>query len=863
MEDVKVAEVMPPPDSSASSQDNQHSHEEGLINPVTNGKPLAAENSGIEPLPTDIMVATSTADIIETDYPGMVKEGSKTAMQDISNGDKIETIEVSSKGQHYQQKTEAVPGSADGLLLQEKTEPLQNSSDIQQTQETSFTDSPHIHIDNTPIASSPVESSQSNELDLPHIKVRAETNEPTSASPYAMLASQILRTPLSINSPGDVKQGDISIGLIDTAAPFESVKAAVSKFGGIVDWKAHKIQTVERRKLVEQELDKVQEEMPRYRKQSEDAELAKTQVLKELDNTKRIIEELKLSLERAQMEEHQAKQDSELAKLRVEELEQGIADEASVAAKAQLEVAKARHAAAVSELKSVNDELETLKKEYASLVAEKYEAVKKAEETISASKEIEKTVEELTIELIATKESLESAHTAHLEAEEQRIGAAMAREQDSLFWEKELKQAEEELQKLNQHILSAKDLKSELETASALLLDLKVDLAAFMESKLKEETDQGNMIAEQEELEKRTHADIELAKKELEEVKLNIDRATDEVSCLKMAAASLQSELEKEKTSLATLRQREGMASVAVASLEAELDSTTSEIDLVQIKEKEAKEKMVEFPKQLQQAAKAADEAKQLAQIAREELRKAKEEAEQAKAGASTMERRLHAAQKEIEASKASEKLALAAIRALQESESAQSTKDIDSSDITLSLEEYYELSKRAHEAEEQANTRVAAAISQIEVAKESELKTAEKLEEVNKEMAARKEALKSAMMKAEKAKEGKLAVEQELRKWRAEHEQKRRTGEPGQRVAAAVKTPSASFEDGKGSNNFVKVTNASVEYESSHKAQLYGSDTETESSPEAKAQKKKKKTYFPRFLMFLTRKKTHTSKTG
>ena len=87
----------------------------------------------------------------------------------------------------------------------------------------------------------------------------------------------------------------------------------------------------------------------------------------------------------AQTEERQARQDSELAKLRVEEMEQGIADESSVAAKAQLEVAKARYTAAVSDLIAVKEELAALHKEYASLVTDRDVAIKKAEEAVTAS----------------------------------------------------------------------------------------------------------------------------------------------------------------------------------------------------------------------------------------------------------------------------------------------------------------------------------------------------------------------------------------------------------------------------------------------------------------------------------------------
>lgn len=765
-------------------------------------------------------------------------------------------------------------------------------------------DHPRQNEDETSIETAYLHPRLENDIEGNEVSSPNQGANTASSEQHAATAEEHPRTEVPTETQSPSKQNDVNRGIIDTTAPFESVKEAVSKFGGIVDWKAHKAQTVERRKIIEQELEKAQEEIPLYKKKSEDAEEAKREVLKELESTKRLIEELKLNLERAQTEEHQAKQDSELAKLRAEELEQGIADEASVAAKAQLEVAKARHAAAISELKSVKDELETMRKEYASLLTEKDEAVKKAEKAVTESKEVEKTVEELTIELISTKESLELAHAAHLEAEEQRIGATMAREQDSLAWEKELKQAEEDLENLNRQIQFTEELKTKLDAASSLLVSLKAELAAYMESKLEQDYDDdtAGKTAGQE---KKTHVEMQAAvaeaKRELEEVKLHIEKATDEVTCLKVAATSLKMELETERSELANLKQREGMASVAVASLEAELERIKSEIDVVQKREQEAKEKMLELPKQLQQASQEADGARAAAEQAREELKKAREEADQAKAGFSTMESRMLAARKEIEAARAAEKLALAAIKALQESESARDADNVDSpTGVTLSLEEYYELSKHAEEAEEQANKKVAAAMSQIEVARESEMKTLNQLEEIKQEVAEKKEALRIATQKADKAKEGKLGVEQELRKWRAEHEQRRKTGESGH---AAVISPRMTSEEGQGlkileqivdgsatvsygrglkdlerpspiqhghgvkDHEQVSDTTASHQDESSPKAYRRtnvsspeAGKSEAESSPEGKVLKKKRRSLFPRIFMFLARRKTASS---
>ncbi|KAL1100212.1 hypothetical protein V6Z11_D05G214600 [Gossypium hirsutum] len=604
-------------------------------------------------------------------------------------------------------------------------------------------------------------------------------------------------------SPSQKKQVDLKRDLL---APFESVKEAVSKFGGIVDWKAHRNRTLERSKLVEQMFVRVQKEKPEYKKRPEDAEEEKMNVLKELDSTKRQTEKLKLHLERAQTEENQAKQDYELAKFRVDEMEHGIGDEASVAARAQLEVAKSRHAAAVSELKFVKEKLETLNKEYAFLMNERDTAVKKAEEVVSASKEVEKMVEELTIELIAIREILESAHAAHVEAEEKRIRVTLARDQDTKHWEKELKQVEEELQRLNQQIYSAKDLKSKIDFASALLLDLKAELASY-----KSQTSKTTTHID-------VHAFVASLQKELENAKVNIEKASAEVDCLKVATISLKLELDRNKSELANSKQREHMASSAVALSEAELATVT----------------------------RVADEAKSLAEIARGDLHKAEEEAAQVKAGASAMESRLLAAEKEIEAAKASEKLALAAIEAFEKSESTKSIDNVDSPpSVTLSTEEYYNLGERANEAKEEAKLRVEAVVSQVEVAKQSESISLERLEEVSREMAVRKEALKVAMVKAEKARERKFGIEQEWRKWR---------GEPkATELSQGENPPRPSSEGKKETKNFKPNTLASS------KPCKQGNTTETESLPKPKL-RKKKKSLLPKIFTFFSWKKSHSS---
>ncbi|KAF8776100.1 hypothetical protein HU200_003784 [Digitaria exilis] len=693
----------------------------------------------------------------------------------------------------------------------------------------------------------------------PGILKKVEEDEPRTVSRFNKRqmslghTQQKLTAPLSRSSTGKYLGMDNTV--VDTTTPIESVKVAASKFGGSINWKTRRSQTAQESNHIILELDKLKNEISECKCQAEAAEEANLAVFSELERTKKIIDEMKHVFERQQTIEVDAKEDLEFFQFILQEMGAGVACDDSIMVEEKLNNIQERHKSLVAKVMLVKDDFRKVQEEYDSLLIETDISVRKAQRAFAMSIDAKKQVEELTIELQRLKEVFDLAQATWHDAEEHKKGTLMARDEDCLAWEKDLRQAEKELNQINMYLSSVQELQSKIDASSSLLLNLKNELATCLEAK---------RIEEAQEQEGGTHKFMQeeaiiLSRNELEEHRKSIAKVTDELCSLKATAASLKSELNKEKAALAAIQQKEAMASITIQSLKVEIKLSQQELEAVHAEEKERRDKAFELPKVLQDAAKEAEESKSVAAKAQEELTKTKEEVEQVKAALSTMQFRLEAVLREVEVVKESEKLTLNASRALEDTKVSTNTEEqVSSQMITLDLDDYTSLIQKAHQAEELVRERSASAIAQIEAAKESESHTLSALNEMYKALEERKQALLAATEQANRATEGKLAMEQELRKWREEHGRRRKAGEQ------------ASKSEAKSSNTteiIVGDTKCRSKEDSCAGSSVHPvSDVSGRSSPndlalQVKRKKAKKLSFFPRVIMFLGRRRIKAAK--
>ncbi|XP_073289198.1 WEB family protein At2g38370-like isoform X1 [Primulina huaijiensis] len=327
------------------------------------------------------------------------------------------------------------------------------------------------------------------------------------------------------------------------------------------------------------------------------------------------------------------------------------------------------------------------------------------------------------------------------------------------------------------------DVLKELETTRIIVEELKFKLqkeASETNAFAKENTrNHNNVHSVAEEAENENHEsnmDVSDAPGiillELEQAKMNLARTTTDLVDIRATVDLYNKKIERERMLLDKTRQRLSSDTSKISSLEEELDQTKQALELTKHTELQGSSPnhLDIVTRELQKLGSETEQFKEVGRAARSEVLRALSQIEQTRSGIKTAEIRLVAAKKMKKAAKASEAVALAEIRALSNGENKSNASEHKCESVTLTLEEYSSLISRAIEANEACKDE---AVLDANLSKTDILN---RVENVIEELKISKKTLEEALSRVEAANEGKLAVEEALRKWRSEHSQKQRS---------------------------------------------------------------------------------------
>ncbi|PWZ32873.1 hypothetical protein Zm00014a_010538 [Zea mays] len=565
----------------------------------------------------------------------------------------------------------------------------------------------------------------------------------------------------------DAEKGEI--GEIDTRAPIQSVKAAVSLFGEVrfsSDKSAErkpKAPQTERVLAKETELHMAQKELNKYKEQLSNAETTRVQALSELEKAKKTVEELTAKLDLINKSKQLAIQATEDAKTQIKQLEGGSTSEGlgtDGALKQELESAREQYAVALADLDAAKQELRKLKKDFETSLDMRLSAAQQEEESLHTTEANIEKANQLRSEIAEIQESLMHVKAATVQAHE------------------------EEAQILAEKDVARTTYKQALEETQKKLLSLRNDFDPAAYDSLKQKLEQTNseIASMQKKIEEARARDLEsvaVVSTELDDAKEMLQKVAEEKSSLRSLVESLKVELEAVKQEHNQLKEKDTETESIVGDLHVKLQKCKSELEAAVAAESKAMSASDDLMLALQQLSSESKNALQEAEMMEKSAAELREEGEKARVELAEAEQKMQLALKEAEEAKAAEARALDQIKQLSDRASAARSSTSESGAIvTISKEEFVSLSRKVEESEKLSDMKVAAAMAQVEAIRASENEAIKKLETARKEMEDMELATEEALKRAEMAEAAKKAVEGELKRWR-EKEKKTAEAQP------------------------------------------------------------------------------------